>query len=77
MTQLNSKQAPLAVKLRQLRATRGLKSSEVAQHVGIDPTTLSRLEHGRSRPSIDNAQRLAAFYEIPLDELLDGKKNEG
>jgi transcriptional regulator with XRE-family HTH domain len=71
-----SKHAPLAVRLRQLRAGRGMKSAEVAEGVGIDPTTLSRLEHGRSRPSIDSAQRLADFYGVSLDTLLDSKKNE-
>lgn len=76
MTRPASKHDHLAVKLRQLRAVSGMKSSEVAQRVGIDPTTLSRLENGRTRPNIENAQRLAAFYGVPLQSLLEAKKNE-
>lgn len=54
-----------------------MKSAEVAQGTGIDPTTLSRWEHGHTVPSFENAQRLAAFYGISLDVLLEDKKNEG
>lgn len=77
MTRQANRAAPLAVKLRELRAGTGLKSGEVAQTVGIDATTLSRLEHGRSLPGIENAQRLAEFYGVSLDHLLEAKKNEG
>ncbi len=77
MTRQANRTAPLAVRLRELRAGTGLKSGQVAQHVGIDATTLSRLEHGRSLPSIENAQRLAEFYQVSLDSLLEAKKSEG
>ena len=66
----------MAVRLRTLRAARGLQASEVAENIGIDPTTLSRLENGRSRPSTENAQKLAGFYGLSLDALLCLKESE-
>lgn len=39
-----------------LRQSRGLSQKELADRLGLDPSTLSRYEHGASRP---NAGRLA------------------
>lgn len=76
MTRQGAKSDPVAVRLRTLRAGLGLQSGEVAERLGIDPTTLSRLENGRTRPSIENAQKLAGFYGLSLDALLEAKENE-
>lgn len=70
MARAANKSDALATSLRALRARTGLKSSEVARQVGMDVTTLSRLENGRQKPSTEYAVRLAAFYGVTVDELL-------
>lgn len=70
MARAANKAAAFATRLRELRAQRGLQSGEVARALGMNATTLSRLEHGRQNPSIDTAHRLAEFYGVTLDTLL-------
>ncbi|WP_028660233.1 helix-turn-helix domain-containing protein [Nocardioides insulae] len=58
-------------RLRALRAERGATLSEVADSTGISVSTLSRLESGGRRPTLELLLPLARAYQVPLDELVD------
>lgn len=58
-------------RLRTLRSARGDTLAEVAAATGISVSTLSRLEAGRRRPSLELLLPLARRYQVPLDELVD------
>ena len=60
----------VGVRLRALRAGRGDTLSEVAAATGISVSTLSRLEAGRRRPTLELLLPLARRYGVPLDELV-------
>lgn len=55
--------------LRTKRQDRGLTLSDVSRVVGIDNGNLSRIERGIQLPDVRLGKRLAAFYEITLDEV--------
>jgi transcriptional regulator with XRE-family HTH domain len=57
-------------RLRELRAERGLTLQQVAEHAGIDISTLSRLEAGKRRLALDHIPALAAALGVSADELL-------
>jgi transcriptional regulator with XRE-family HTH domain len=57
-------------RLRQVRAQRGLTLTAVAHQTGISKSTLSRLENGYRRPSLELLLPLAQVYRVPIDDLV-------
>jgi transcriptional regulator with XRE-family HTH domain len=60
----------VAPRLRALRTRRGLTLADLAEQTGISVSTLSRLESGGRRPTLDLLIRLAAVYRASLDDLV-------
>src|SRR3954468_20515345 len=58
-------------RLRALRVQRGATLATLAQSTGISVSTLSRLESGQRKPSLELLLPLAKAYQVPLDELVD------
>jgi transcriptional regulator with XRE-family HTH domain len=61
----------LGPRLRALRARRGLTLAELSEATGISTSTLSRLESGLRRPSLEQLLPLARVHGVTLDELVD------
>jgi transcriptional regulator with XRE-family HTH domain len=57
-------------RLRELRTERGLTLAEVAEAAGMDASTLSRLESGARRLSLDHLPALARALGVRADDLL-------
>jgi transcriptional regulator with XRE-family HTH domain len=60
----------VAPRLRRVREHRGMTLTEVADQTGISKSTLSRLETGQRRPTLELLLPLAGIYKVPLDELV-------
>ncbi|MBB2915507.1 transcriptional regulator with XRE-family HTH domain [Streptosporangium becharense] len=60
----------VAPRLRRLRARRGLTLAALSEMTGISKSTLSRLESGQRRPSLELLLPLAGAYRVPLDDLV-------
>jgi transcriptional regulator with XRE-family HTH domain len=58
-------------RLKNLRATRNLTLTDLAQDTGISASTLSRLEAGLRRPTLEQLLPLARAYGLTLDDLVD------
>jgi transcriptional regulator with XRE-family HTH domain len=58
-------------RLKQLRTRRGLTLAAVAETTGISTSTLSRLETGQRRPTLELLLALSAAYRVPLETLVD------
>jgi transcriptional regulator with XRE-family HTH domain len=63
-------QTRVSERLRTLRTERGLTLAEVAAAAGMDPSTLSRLETGARRLTLDHLPVLARALRVPIDDLL-------
>lgn len=61
----------VAPRLRRLRTKRGLTLAALSEATGISKSTLSRLESGQRRPSLELLLPLAGTYHVPLDDLVD------
>jgi transcriptional regulator with XRE-family HTH domain len=57
-------------RLRQLRAQRGVTLAALSESTGISTSTLSRLETGQRRASLELLLPLAQAYRVPLDDLV-------
>ncbi|MDJ0396512.1 XRE family transcriptional regulator [Rhodococcus sp. G-MC3] len=62
--------AAVGPRLRALRSQRGLTLLELAARTGVSQSTLSRLESGLRRPSLDLLLPLAEAYGVALDEVV-------
>ncbi len=58
-------------RLRALRRRRGDTLAQLSLATGISVSTLSRLEGGRRRPTLELLLPLARAHHVPLDELVD------
>ena len=59
-------------RLRTLRRQRDITLSALAQSTGISVSTLSRLENGQRKPTLEQLLPLASAYGVPLDDLVGG-----
>jgi len=57
-------------RLRELRTERGLTLAQVAERARIDLSTLSRLESGKRRLTLDHLPPLAAALGVRTDDLI-------
>jgi transcriptional regulator with XRE-family HTH domain len=57
-------------RLKRLRTQRGVTLTGLAASTGISKSTLSRLETGQRRPSLELLLPLAEAYRVPLDDLV-------
>ncbi|MFI7553396.1 helix-turn-helix domain-containing protein [Micromonospora sediminimaris] len=62
--------AAVGPRLRALRKQRGTTLNELSDTTGISVSTLSRLESGQRRPTLELLLPLARAHQVPLDELV-------
>ena len=58
-------------RLRTLRVERGTTLAQLSESTGISVSTLSRLESGQRRPTLELLLPLARAHQVQLDELVD------
>jgi transcriptional regulator with XRE-family HTH domain len=63
--------AGVGLRLKALRHARRATLAELAEQTGLTPSTLSRLENGRLRPTLEQLLPLARAHGVTLDELVD------
>ena len=61
----------VGTRLRSLRTERHRTLSRVSEDTGISVSTLSRLESGQRRPTLELLMPLGRAYGVTLDELVD------
>ncbi|GAA4055784.1 XRE family transcriptional regulator [Actinomadura miaoliensis] len=57
-------------RLRALRRDRGITLADLAATTGVSQSTLSRLESGKRRATLELLLPLARAYDVPLDDLV-------
>jgi transcriptional regulator with XRE-family HTH domain len=61
----------LGEKLRALRRKNGLSYRQLAAELGVTHVNLISIESGRSFPSLALLGKIADFFDVSYDELLD------
>jgi transcriptional regulator with XRE-family HTH domain len=62
--------ADVGPRLKRLREHRGITLTALAATTGISKSTLSRLESGQRKPSLELLLPLVHAHQVPLDELV-------
>jgi transcriptional regulator with XRE-family HTH domain len=57
-------------RLKRLRTERRITLTVLAETTGISKSTLSRLEGGQRRPTLELLRALSMAYQVPLDDLV-------
>lgn len=57
--------------LRELRERKGVSQQNVADNCNFERVFISRLERGLAQPTITTVFKLAAFFEIPPQHLIE------
>lgn len=60
----------LGGELRRLRKSRSLTLAEVGEATKLSVSFLSDVERGRTRPSLDTLEKLAAYYNVSVNNIL-------
>src|SRR3954453_1506409 len=60
----------IGARLRDIRRDRGLTLHDLATATGLSVSTLSRLESGKRRPTLDLLIPLARAHRVALDQLV-------
>ena len=66
--------AEVGPRLKRLRTQRGVTLTDLAETTGISKSTLSRLESGQRRASLELLLPIALAHRVPLDELVGAPK---
>lgn len=56
-------------RLRALRKGKQLSQHQLAEHLGLDQSTISYYEQDKKVPEIKTLENIAAFFDVSLDEL--------
>ena len=59
----------LGKRLRDLRQERSEPLRVVAAAIEVDSSLLSKIEHGERLPTEQQLEKLAAYFDVPLEEL--------
>ena len=73
---LSERLSAVGPRLRDLRRQRDVTLADLSELTGISISTLSRLESGRRRPTLELLLPLVQAHQVTLDELLDSSATE-
>lgn len=60
---------PLENRLKEFRARKGINQQELGQAVGASRQTVSLIERGDYNPSVTLALKIAAYFDVRVEEL--------
>ncbi|MGE8143350.1 helix-turn-helix transcriptional regulator [Novosphingobium sp. NPDC080210] len=56
-------------RLRELRKARGINQADLAEALEVSRQTIIALEAAKYDPSLPMAYRIAAYFEVPVEDL--------
>ncbi len=60
--------------LKDLRREKGLTQEQLAEKFNISNRSVSRWENGKNMPELSLLVELASFYQVGIDEIIDGER---
>lgn len=59
------------LRLRQLRRAREMTQATLGKRVGLQTSTISHIESGERKPSLEKARAIAAVFSVSIEDLFD------
>ena len=66
----------ISEKLKDLRLKKGVLQKDIATSIGISIVMISQYENGLKKPSRETAKKLASYFGVSVDYLLDDDATE-
>ena len=63
-------------KLKSLRENKGLLQKELGDKIGISASTIGMYEQNRRDPDYDTLKKIAQYFNVSIDYLLDNNVND-
>lgn len=61
----------LGARIKELRRTKSLSQEQLAELVGLAPKFISRIEVGRSSPSLETIENIARALQVEIRDLFE------
>lgn len=61
----------LGLRIRELRKSRKLTQSQLAEAIGMETTNLCKLENGGQLPKEENIEKIANVFDVPIKDLFE------
>lgn len=61
----------LGARIREIRKAKGLSQESLAEMIGIEPRHVSRIEVGKSYPTISRLEKISGVLGVPLRDFFD------
>lgn len=68
---MKSGKEKLGTRIKEFRKARGLSQEQLAEMIGIEQKHVSRLEVGKSYPTIDRLEKIAGALDVPMGRFFD------
>lgn len=62
--------------LKELRREKGLTQEQLSEILGVSNRSISRWENGINMPDFDLVIEIANYYQVSIEELLDGERKD-
>ncbi len=73
---MENKQMNFNKTLQELRKAKGLSQEELGEKLSVSRQTISKWENGTAYPDMLNLMTISRFFDLSVDELINGKKEE-
>jgi transcriptional regulator with XRE-family HTH domain len=67
----------LGARIKELRKAKKLSQDQLSEKINIDPKHLSRIEVGKSYPSLDTLEKIAGSLGVEIKEFFEFRHQEG
>lgn len=67
----------LGARIKELRKARRLSQDQLSEKINIDPKHLSRIEVGKSYPSLDTLEKIAKALNVEIKDLFEFMHHTG
>jgi transcriptional regulator with XRE-family HTH domain len=68
---------PVGERLRVRREEAGMSLRALAREIGVSPSLISQIEHGKATPSVATLYAIVSLLDISLDELFFAERKSG
>lgn len=55
--------------IKELRSKYSLNQSQLAEKMGVTPSTISKWERNPKSITLDNARKLAKYFKVKIDDI--------
>jgi transcriptional regulator with XRE-family HTH domain len=62
-------------RIRELRKKKGISQTQLGQEIGVSSKSISMIENGQNKPTVQQIEELSKFFDVTTDYLIFGIEN--